>query len=90
MNDTGAPQLALPPVIDGLAAIAGNYDLVFTDVWGVLHNGMKAHPAACEALVNIRKAGVPVVLITNAPRQAPVVVGQLDRLGVPQIGRAHV
>lgn len=75
---------ALPPVIDGLSAIAGDYDLVFSDVWGVLHNGMKAHPGACDALVRIRQRGVPVILITNAPRQAPVVVGQLDRLGVPR------
>jgi len=75
---------ALPPIIDGLGSIADRYDLVFTDVWGVLHNGMRAHPQACEALVNIRKRGVPVILITNAPRQAPVIVGQLDRLGVPR------
>lgn len=75
---------ALPPVIDGLSAIAGDYDLIFSDVWGVLHNGMRAHPGACDALVRIRQRGVPVILITNAPRQAPVVVGQLDRLGVPR------
>ncbi len=79
-----AQPSALPPIIDGLSAIAGNYDLVFSDVWGVLHNGMKAHPGACDALVRIRQRGVPVILITNAPRQAPVVVGQLDRLGVPR------
>lgn len=78
------PLVALPPLLDGLSEIVGQYDLVFSDVWGVLHNGMKAHPAACEALVKVRKAGVPVVLITNAPRQAPVIVGQLDRLGVPR------
>ncbi len=46
---------ALPPVIDGLSAIAGDYDLVFSDVWGVLHNGMRAHPGACDALVRIRQ-----------------------------------
>ncbi len=85
MTDSlAAPTVALPPIIDGLASIADRYDLVFTDVWGVLHNGMRAHPLACEALVNIRKRGVPVILITNAPRQAPVIVGQLDRLGVPR------
>ncbi|AVO43622.1 TIGR01459 family HAD-type hydrolase [Phreatobacter cathodiphilus] len=85
MTDTiAAPPLSTAAVIDGLSAIAGDYDLVFSDVWGVLHNGMKAHPAACEALVAIRRSGVPVILITNAPRQAPVVVGQLDRLGVPR------
>lgn len=79
-----APSPSPAAVIDGLAAIADGYDLVFSDVWGVLHNGMKAHPAACEALVAMRRRGVPVILITNAPRQAPVVVGQLDRLGVPR------
>ncbi|MCZ0737825.1 TIGR01459 family HAD-type hydrolase [Phreatobacter sp. AB_2022a] len=76
--------IALPPVIDGLAAIADQYDVVLSDVWGVLHNGMKAHPAAAAALVEIRKRGVPVVLVSNAPRQSPVVIGQLDRLGVPR------
>lgn len=79
-----AASVVLPPEIGGLREIAGRYDLVFSDVWGVLHNGMKAHPAACEALVAIRRQGVPVILLTNAPRQAPVVTGQLDRLGVPR------
>lgn len=79
-----AASVVLPPEIGGLSEIAGRYDLVFSDVWGVLHNGMKAHPAACEALVAIRRQGVPVILLTNAPRQAPVVTGQLDRLGVPR------
>jgi len=32
----------------------------------------------------VRRQGVPVVLISNAPRQSPVVVGQLDRLGIPR------
>lgn len=79
-----AASVVLPPEIGGLNEIADRYDLVFSDVWGVLHNGMKAHPAACEALVAIRRRGVPVILLTNAPRQAPVVTGQLDRLGVPR------
>ncbi|MFN3636762.1 MAG: TIGR01459 family HAD-type hydrolase, partial [Rhizobium rhizophilum] len=74
-----ATPLALPPLIDSLAAIADGYDIVFSDVWGVLHNGMRAHPQACEALVAIRKRGVPVILITNAPRPAPVVVGDVSR-----------
>ncbi|QCI65747.1 TIGR01459 family HAD-type hydrolase [Phreatobacter stygius] len=76
--------IALPPTIDGLSTIASQYDLVLSDVWGVLHNGMKAHPAASAALMAIRRQGVPVVLISNAPRQSPVVVGQLDRLGIPR------
>ncbi|MEI8146899.1 MAG: TIGR01459 family HAD-type hydrolase [Alphaproteobacteria bacterium] len=75
---------ALPPIINGLSTVADRYDLVISDIWGVLHNGMKAHQAACEALLAIRRRGIPVILLTNAPRQSPVVVGQLDRLGVPR------
>lgn len=75
---------ALPPPLAGLSAIIERYDLILSDVWGVIHNGMKAHPAACDALRSARTRDVPVVLISNAPRQSPVVVGQLDRLGVPR------
>ncbi|TVR09494.1 MAG: TIGR01459 family HAD-type hydrolase [Salinarimonadaceae bacterium] len=71
-------------IISGLSEIAGDYDAIFCDVWGVLHNGMRAHAAAADALTRFRAAGKPVVLITNAPRPGDSVIGQLDRLGVPR------
>lgn len=67
-----------------LSDIAGNYDAVLSDVWGVLHNGVAAHPSACEALVNFRSGGGRVVLITNAPRPVGPVGELLDGLGVPR------
>lgn len=70
--------------LDGLGAIASRYDAILSDVWGVIHNGVAAHPTAVEALVNYRKQGGRVVLITNAPLRAPIIVGMLDRLGVPR------
>jgi HAD superfamily hydrolase (TIGR01459 family) len=74
----------LPIAMIGLSQIAANYDAAFSDVWGVLHNGVAAHPSACEALVKFREAGKRVVLITNAPRPSPPIVQMLDRLGVPR------
>ena len=70
--------------LDGLGAIASRYDAILSDVWGVIHNGVAAHPTAVEALVNYRKQGGRVVLITNAPIRAPIVAGMLDKLGVPR------
>jgi HAD superfamily hydrolase (TIGR01459 family) len=67
-----------------LSALAANYDAILSDVWGVLHNGIAAHRTACEALVNYRRGGGSVVLITNAPRPSPPIVGLLDGLGVPR------
>ncbi len=67
-----------------LAALAPHYDAVLSDVWGVLHNGVAAHPSAVEALRAFRRGGGRVVLITNAPRPAPPIVTMLDALGVPR------
>ena len=72
------------PIISGLADLAGRYDAVLSDVWGVIHNGVSAFPEAVDALVQYRRAGGKVVLITNAPRPSPPIVAMLDRLNVPR------
>lgn len=72
------------PIISGLSELAGRYDAVLSDVWGVIHNGVSAFPEAVEALVSYREAGGRVVLITNAPRPSAPLVAMLDRLGVPR------
>jgi HAD superfamily hydrolase (TIGR01459 family) len=66
------------------SALAANYDVVLSDVWGVTHNGVSAFPDACEALVRYRAGGGTVVLITNAPRRGEAVCKQIDELGVPR------
>jgi HAD superfamily hydrolase (TIGR01459 family) len=70
--------------LQGMRDIAGRYDAVLSDVWGVVHNGLAAHPGAVEALVEYRRGGGRVVLITNAPRLSPPLIEMLDRLGVPR------
>jgi HAD superfamily hydrolase (TIGR01459 family) len=67
-----------------LSDIAGEYDAILSDVWGVLHNGIEAHPSAVDALRRYRQGGGRVVLITNAPRPSPPIMEMLDRLKVPR------
>src|SRR5215470_16794926 len=74
---------ALSPLITQFSSIAANYDVVLSDVWGVVHNGLVAFPHACDALMRMRAQGGIVVLITNAPRPSGVVSRQLERLHVP-------
>ena len=74
----------LPEIIPGLSAIAGRYDVLLCDVWGVIHNGREAFDGACEALARFAATRGPVVLISNAPRPSSDVVSQLDSLGVPR------
>ena len=78
-------SVAPPPFIGNFAPFAAAYDVVLSDVWGVVHNGVAATPEACDALARFRAKGGTVVLITNAPRPGEVVARfTLDRLGVPR------
>src|SRR5436190_430052 len=59
----------LPPVLtEHFSSVAPHYDAVLCDVWGVVHNGVAAHPDAADALTKFRGQGGTVVLISNAPR----------------------
>src|ERR1700744_2306485 len=65
-----------------LRDLVDNVDVLLSDIWGVVHNGLVAFPEACEALHPHRKNGGTVILIPNAPRPADSVQRQLRKLGV--------
>ncbi|CAN1487551.1 NagD Predicted sugar phosphatases of the HAD superfamily [Rhabdaerophilaceae bacterium] len=68
--------------IQELRTIIDRYDAIISDVWGVLHNGVAATHGAQEALIEARKLGKPVSLLTNAPRLPHLVVEQLRSFGI--------
>ena len=76
--------MTLPHALNGLGAVAADYDILLCDVWGVIHNGRESWPEACAALTRFNENGGHVVLISNSPRPSSDVVAQLDRLGVPR------
>jgi HAD superfamily hydrolase (TIGR01459 family) len=65
-----------------LRDLVAGVDVLLSDIWGVVHNGLVAFPEACEALHTFRSRGGTVILITNAPRPADSVQRQLRKLGV--------
>lgn len=67
----------------GLAALARRYRGAIVDLWGVMHDGTRAHPAAVEATIRYRAEGGRVLFLSNAPRPGDVVRAQMERLGVP-------
>ncbi len=74
----------MPAFIAGLAELAPAYRALLCDVWGVVHDGAKAHRAAADALARFRADGGIVLLITNAPRPKAGVAALLDSFGVPR------
>ncbi len=74
----------LPRLIAGLAELAGRYDIILCDVWGVVHNGAAAFAPALDALSRFRARGGAVALITNSPAPSRIVQAQLDSFGAPR------
>lgn len=70
-------------IIPHLSDISDQYDALFVDLWGCVHNGVTAFPDAVAALQAFRSKGGAVVLVTNAPRARSEVAKQLVRFGVP-------
>jgi len=65
-----------------LRDLVSRKQVLLSDIWGVVHNGLESFPEACEALHCFRREGGTVILITNAPRPADSVQRQLRKLGV--------
>lgn len=73
----------MAPIIETLDAVTDRYDALLCDVWGVVHNGVRAFPEAAAALRRARERGIAVVLLTNSPRRHRDVERQLAHLDVP-------
>lgn len=72
------------PVLSGLRDIAQGYDGFILDLWGVIHDGTTPYAGAPEALAELRRLGKKTVMLSNAPRRAATLVGQMKRIGIPR------
>lgn len=73
-----------PPVLTAAGDLLSRYDVLFCDVWGVVHNGVTAFPKACGALSRFRRGGGSVILVSNAPVPKRRVADMLDSRRVPR------
>ncbi|MCC6000175.1 MAG: TIGR01459 family HAD-type hydrolase [Pararhodobacter sp.] len=71
-------------IISALADLAGQYDVLYCDLWGCLHDGRRLYPAAVAALQQFRAGGGAVVLMTNAPRTHGAVARRLAQMDLPR------
>lgn len=73
-----------PPILASAATLLGRYDVVFCDVWGVVHDGHRAYASAVDALARFRRGGGTVVLVSNAPVPSDAVAAMLASRRVPE------
>ena len=75
---------------DGLRSIVNNYDLLYIDLWGVVHNGIKLHEGAIGVLSKLSELKKDYILLTNAPRPNETVKQFLEKLGMKSEQINHV
>ncbi|MBI3701908.1 MAG: TIGR01459 family HAD-type hydrolase [Afipia sp.] len=68
--------------IDHARELTADVDIILSDIWGVVHDGLKGFPDACSTLLEFRRQGGTVILITNAPRPADSVQRQLRKINI--------
>ncbi len=59
-----------------------DHEVILCDIWGCIHDGVELYPGSERRLRRWREQGRTTILITNAPRTADAVAGQLARLGL--------
>ncbi len=69
-------------MINGLSEVIGNYDAVILDLWGVVHDGVTPYPNSVTAMKALKDAGIPVALLSNAPRRSSVVIARMEEMGI--------
>jgi len=72
------------PILTEAGKLLARYDVLISDVWGVVHDGVWALDPACAALTRYREAGGAVVLLSNAPGPSEQVAGVIDKKRVPR------
>ncbi len=72
----------VPAIIANAGPLLQRYGVAFCDVWGVIHDGHKAYPAAGDALARFRAGGGTVILVSNAPFPGDRVAKVIDDKGV--------
>ena len=70
-------------LIDGMRALAPEYDGFILDLWGVVHDGTVPFPGVLDCMERLIGAGKRLVLLSNAPRRSDDVVRRIARIGVP-------
>src|SRR5690348_2486040 len=59
------------------------YRVILCDIWGVVHDGKRPYAGAVERMLQWRREGRRIVLITNAPRPREAVEDYLAQVAVP-------
>ncbi len=70
--------------IAALADVAGNYDAIVLDQWGVLHDGTAAYPGVIAALASLSSSGHDLAVLSNSGKRARPNLDRITGMGFPE------
>lgn len=70
--------------VEHLSSIAGTFDGVLFDQFGVLHDGHALYPGALEVLEGLKTSGIPVAVLTNSGKRTAANRERLLAMGIPR------
>lgn len=72
--------------LDTLAEVAGAFDAIVLDQWGVLHDGTAPYPGVAACLARIAAAGVPLAVLSNSGKRAAPNAARIAAMGLGHVG----
>ena len=70
--------------INALRDIAGQFDGMLIDQFGVIHDGEKLYAGTLRVLSELQELGIPVAVMTNSGKRAAANRQRLVKMGVPR------
>jgi HAD superfamily hydrolase (TIGR01459 family) len=68
--------------IDGLRHIAGRFDAMLIDQFGVIHDGAQLYPGTLRVLNELHARKIPVIIMTNSAKRAAANRQRLEKMGI--------
>lgn len=73
----------MPRLIDNLSEIAGFFDAIVLDQWGVLHDGSAPYPGAVKSLVDLSHQGHRLAVLSNSGKRSSINRQRIANMGFP-------
>ena len=67
--------------LQSLEEVAGDFDAIVLDQWGVLHDGTRPYPGTVEALTRLKDAGHRLAVLSNSGKRAALNAGRIAGMG---------
>ena len=68
--------------LSGLSSVKDHFDGFILDLWGLVHDGVKAYEGVVDTFIQLRKYDIKTILLSNAPRRSQALVSSMELMGI--------